>query len=69
MTEKSEKIKKAKSSYNKKTYDNLVLLVRKDDLINGDVIRRYAEQKNVSLNTLVKIALTEMFVKEGILTD
>lgn len=53
----------------KKTYDRLVLLVRKDDLINGDVIRRYAEQKNVSLNTLVKIALTEMFVKEGILTD
>lgn len=44
---------RANKKYNEKTYARLVLQVRKDAEINGDVIRRYAESKGISLNALL----------------
>ena len=43
----------ANRRYNEKTYDHVVVKVRKYAEINADVIRRYAESKDMSVNALI----------------
>ena len=43
----------ATERYNQKTYDRVLMKVRKDAEINIDVIHRYAESKGVSVNALI----------------
>ena len=51
---------RANAKYDKNNYDRVGLLFRKDAEINVDVIRRYAESKNVSVNALIRNALEKM---------
>lgn len=50
---------RATQNFDKKTYDKILLLLRKDEKINGDFIRRYAENEGMSVSGLIKRAILE----------
>lgn len=50
---------RATQNFDKKTYDKILLLLRKDEKMNGDFIRRYAENENMSVSGLIKRAILE----------
>lgn len=47
---------RADTKYNKATYDIIALRLRKDDVINGEFIRRYAQEQDMSVNSLMLLA-------------
>lgn len=56
----SEAKKANDMKWRKKAYDRLVFMVRKNAKISADVIRRYAESKNVSVNELIRDTLEKI---------
>ena len=60
----SEAKKRADAKFNKKTYDQLVLKVRKDSKINGDFLRAYAAERCESLNGFLLRSVTETIERD-----
>lgn len=56
---KSEAKKRADAKFNKKTYDHLAFIVRRDSELNGDFIRAYAAARGETLNGFIKRAIAE----------
>ena len=50
---------RANKRYQKKAYERIAFDVRRDAEISGDVIRRYAESKGVSVNALIRNMIEE----------
>ena len=50
---------RANKKYDKQAYDQQAFVVRRDVEISGDVIRRYAESKGISVNALIRGLLEE----------
>ena len=45
--------------FEKKAYERIAFNIRRDAEVSGDVIRRYAESKNLSVNALIRVTLEE----------
>ena len=60
----SEAKKISDARWRKKAYDRIAFDVRKDAEINSDVIRRFAERKGMSVNGLIKLAISEMIYRD-----
>lgn len=56
---KTDAQQRATRKFDKKTYDKIALILRKDEKINGDFIRRYAENEGMSVSGLIKRAILE----------
>ena len=48
----------ANARYVKKTYDRIVVNLRKDGVMNGDFVRDYAESRGESVSGFLKRAIT-----------
>ena len=55
---------RANDKYNKKTYDQLLLKVRKDAEINGDYIRAHAAEQGESTNSFLARAVAEAIERD-----
>lgn len=55
---------KADAKYDKKTYDRLVFLVRRDTEINGDFIRSYVASRGESMNGFFRRAVMETISRD-----
>ena len=60
----SEAKKQADARWNKKTYGQLKLSLRKDSKINGDYIRAHAAARGESMNGFIKRAVTETIERD-----
>lgn len=56
---KTDAQQRATIKFDKKTYDKIALILRKDEKINGNFIRRYAENEGMSVSGLIKRAILE----------
>ena len=56
----------ANTKYNKKAYDRILLILRKDSKINGDFIRTHAEAGGESINGFLLRAVTEAVERDNI---
>lgn len=61
---KTEAKTRTDAAWNKKTYDRVLVVLRKDDEINGDFIRTYAKSRGESVNGFLKRAVTEMIERD-----
>ena len=61
----SEAKKKADAKFNKKTYERLALVVRRDAKINGDFIRTHATSQGESMNGFVLRAIKEAIERDN----
>ena len=55
----------ATGRYEKKAYDKILLRMRKDASINGDVIRTHAEVMGESVNGFLKRAVAEAIERDN----
>ena len=55
----SEAQQRAKARYDKKTYDRIGILIRRDAEINGDYIRAHAAAMRESTNSFIVRAIKE----------
>ena len=60
----SEAKKQADARFNKKTYDQVMLKVRKDSEINGEFIKGYATARGESVNSFLLRAVTETIERD-----
>ena len=60
----SEAKYKANSRYDKKTYERIALLIRRDAEINGDYIRSHAKAMGESTNGFIKRAVIETIERD-----
>ena len=60
----TEAKKQADARFNKKTYDQIMLKVRKDSEINGEFIKHYAELHGESVNGFLLRAVTEAIERD-----
>lgn len=56
----------ATGRFEKKAYDKILLRVRKDADINGDIIRRHAESRGESINGFLLRAVTEAIKRDNV---
>ena len=55
----------ATGRYEKKAYDKILLRIRKDSAVNGDVIRTHAESRGESVNGFLLRAVTETIERDN----
>ena len=55
----------ATGRYEKKAYDKILLRIRKDSAVNGDVIRAHAESRGESVNGFLLRAITETIERDN----
>ena len=55
---------RAKTRYDKKTYDRVGILIRRDAEINGDYIRAHAEAMEESMNGFIVRAIRETIERD-----
>lgn len=60
----SEAQARANAKYDKKTYDRILLKIRKDTKINGDFIRAHATEQGESMNGFLLRAVTETIERD-----
>ncbi len=65
----SEAQQRAKARYDKKTYDRIGILIRRDAEINGDYIRAHAETMSESTNSFIVRAIRETVERDRAAID
>lgn len=55
----------ANERYNKKTYDRILLKLRKDSELNADIVRLHAEAMGESINGFLLRAVTETIERDN----
>ena len=55
---------RADAKYNKKTYEHLAFIVRRDSVLNGDAIRNHAAMCGESLNGFINRAVAETIERD-----
>lgn len=55
---------RAHTKYRKKAYDEVRIVIRKDAVINAVFLKEFAKQNNISVNALIKKALTERIMND-----
>ena len=61
----SEAQQRAKVRYDKKAYERIALLIRRDAEINGDYIRSHAKAMGESTNGFIKRAVKEAIERDN----
>ena len=61
----SEAKVKANARYDAKAYDKILLRIRRDAELNGDVIRTHAEAMGESVNAFLLRAITETIARDS----
>lgn len=56
----------ANKRYDKKTYERIAFLIRRDAEINGDYIRSHAESMGESVNSFIKRAVAEAIERDKV---
>ncbi|MBR1728193.1 MAG: hypothetical protein IJ728_01515 [Selenomonadaceae bacterium] len=59
----------ADARFEKKTYDKILLRLRKDSEINGDYLRKYAASIGESVNGFILRAITETINRDSKRTE
>ena len=57
--------REANARYDKKTYERIAFMLRRDAEINGDYIRAHAEAMGESMNGFIKRAVTETIERDN----
>lgn len=55
----------ATGRYEKKVYDKILLRIRKDADINGDIIKTHAESRGESVNSFLLRAVAETIMRDN----